>query len=265
VRGVWALVVVSVLVALGFGATSALAQTTGQPAPTMTSPSALESALQTLRTPTVAYLLLALGFLGLWLEFSNPGAIVPGVVGGSSVLVAFLALGALPLNAAGVALLGLGLVLFALEPFIPSHGVLAVGGLGAFVAGSLLLIDTTKAPNLQIEPAAIAGVSGVLAVFATVIVAAIVRTRRARSLTGREGLVGATGVVRRTVGRDDMGLVLVQGELWQALAPAGPIQTGEAVVVERNEGLRLTVRRAAGPRALRPASPAAAKSAGQQW
>src|ERR1700736_2806754 len=178
--------------------------------------SRLEPFLLTITNPTIAYILLSMGSLGLLLELYNPGSIFPGVIGGICLLLAFYALGTLPLNFAGLALIGFGLLLFALEPFLTAHGILA----------------------------------------------AVLRPRRRRVVTGREGLLGATGTVRRELEPGQTGIVHVQGELWQAIAPDGRLAVGENVVVQSMDGLLLTVRRAADivPAPPRPASPAVAKS-----
>jgi membrane-bound serine protease (ClpP class) len=223
---------------------------------------ALESFLLTITNPTIAYILLSMGSLGLLLELYNPGSVFPGVIGGICLLLAFYALGTLPLNFAGLALIGFGLLLFALEPFLTSHGILAAGGATSFAIGSVLLINAPEAPFLQISIAAIAAVTLVLVGFFLVIIAAVLRSRRRRVVTGREGLIGASGTVRRALEPGVPGIVLVQGELWQAVAPDGRLAVGERVVVQALDGLLLTVHRATDiiPAPPRPASPAVAKS-----
>ncbi|HEX8966673.1 MAG TPA: nodulation protein NfeD [Chloroflexota bacterium] len=224
--------------------------------------SALESFLLTITNPTIAYILLSMGSLGLLLELYNPGAVFPGVIGGICLLLAFYALGTLPLNFAGMALIAFGLLLFGLEPFLPSHGILAAGGAVSFAFGSVLLVNAPDAPFLQISIVAIGTVTAVLLAFFLVVVTAVVRSRRRRVVTGREGLLGANGVVRREVEPGRAGIVLVQGELWQAVVPDGRLNVGERVVVQRVDGLLLTVRRLSDsvPAPTRPASPAVAKS-----
>ena len=224
--------------------------------------SALESFLLTITNPTIAYILLSMGSLGLLLELYNPGSVFPGVIGGICLLLAFYALGTLPLNFAGLALIGFGLLLFALEPFLTAHGILAAGGAVAFVFGSVLLINAPDAPFLQISLYAITAVTVVFLGFFLVIVAAVLRSRRRKVVTGREGMIGSTGVVRREIEPGQSGIVLVHGELWQAKAPDGRMLPGEAVVVLSLDGLLLTVRRAIDtvPAPPRPPSPAVAKS-----
>jgi membrane-bound serine protease (ClpP class) len=159
-------------------------------------------------------------------------------------------------------LIAFAMLLFALEPFVTSHGVLAVGGAVSFVIGSLLLINAPDAPFLQISVAAIAAMTIVLLLFFLVLVAAVLRLRTRKVATGREGLVGANGIVRRAVEPGREGLVLTQGELWQALSEHAPINQGERVVVESVDGLVLKVRRASDiiPAPPRPPSPVAAKA-----
>jgi membrane-bound serine protease (ClpP class) len=224
----------------------------------------LESFLLTITNPTIAYILLSIGILALLLELYNPGSIVPGVFGGICLLLAFYALGTLPLNFAGLALIGFGLLLFGLEPFLTSHGILAAGGTVAFVIGSLLLINTADAPFLQISPPAIVAVTVLLIAFFLILITAALKARRRRAVTGHEGLIGATGVVRRDIEPGGTGFVLVHGELWRAGAAEGRIGVDERIIVQSVEGLVLQVRRASGviPAPRRPASPAVAKSSG---
>ncbi|MBV9599442.1 MAG: nodulation protein NfeD [Chloroflexi bacterium] len=223
---------------------------------------AVESFVHTLTNPTIAYILLSMGSLGLILELLHPGSVFPGVVGGICLLLAFYALGSLPLNLAGVALVGFGLLLFGLEPFLTAHGVLALGGGVAFVFGSLLLINAPDAPYLRVSPVAIGAVTTVLAGFFVLLVGFVLRARRSRAVTGHEGLVGATGVVRRDIEPGRQGLVQVLGELWRATAADGRLLEGQPIVVQSVDGLVLVVRRASGSRAAppRPAAPVTAKS-----
>jgi membrane-bound ClpP family serine protease len=231
-------------------------------APTRPAPmSAFESLLHTIANPTIAYLLLCVGSLGLLLELFNPGSAVPGVVGGICLILALYALGTLPLNLTGLGLVAFGLLLFGLEPFLTAHGILALGGAVAFGVGSMLLIDTHDAPSLQISPVVIGSATTVMAGFFLVLVGFILRTRGRRALTGHEGLVGAIGVVRRDIEPGRQGMVLVLGELWRATTAEGRLVHDERVIVQRVEGLVLVVQRAGGlVRAPRPAAPATAKS-----
>jgi membrane-bound serine protease (ClpP class) len=223
--------------------------------------SAIESFLHTITNPTIAYLLLSVGTLGLLLELFHPGSIFPGVVGVICLLLALYALGTLPLNFAGVALIAFGLLLFGLEPSLTAHGILAIGGAVAFVFGSLLLINAPDAPYLHVSGFAVGAMTLVMLGFFGFLVTASLRSRRRRAVTGHEGLEGAPGVVRRDIEPGRQGLVLVQGELWRATAASSYLAQGEPIVVQRVDGLVLDVRRARGVvPARRPAAPVAAKS-----
>ncbi|MBI2862708.1 MAG: nodulation protein NfeD [Chloroflexi bacterium] len=202
-------------------------------------PSSFEQIFHAVSDPTVAYLLLTLGTLGLIYELANPGAILPGVVGAIAILLAFFGLGTLPINFAGLALILLGFGLFVLEVFISSHGVLGVGGAVALLLGSMMLIDTS-AQFLRIAPAAVGGVVLFAFAFFVFVVGAVVRSRRWQTKTGQEGLVGAIGITRTDL--SPHGAVFVQGELWDAIAEQ-PIPAGESIVVTAVQGLHLSVRR----------------------
>ena len=191
--------------------------------------------------PTIAYILLSIGSLGLVVELYNPGSLFPGIAGAICLLLAFYALGTLPLNLAALGLLGFGILLFALEPFVTSHGVLSFGGAVAFAFGSLLLINAGDAPYLQIWPGAIAAATAIFLLLSLAVVGAVVQLRRRRPTTGREGLLGARGEVRRAIPPDGEGLVLTQSELWRARSPGQLLPAGTEVVVDAVDGLVLRV------------------------
>ncbi len=212
--------------------------------------SPVESFLLTITNPTIAYILLSLGSLGLILELYNPGSVFPGVIGGISLLLAFYALGTLPVNFAGLALLAFGILLFALEPFVASQGILAVGGAVAFAIGSLLLVNVPEsAPFLQVSQVAVAAMTSLMLTFFLVVLGAVLRSRRRKVVTGREGLVGAAGVARTELLPGKEGIVHLQGELWRAETTGAAIPSGESVVVEREEHLVVYVRPASQPAA----------------
>jgi len=196
--------------------------------------------------PTIAYLLLSLGLLGLWIEFSNPGVSLPGVLGGVCVLLSLYALGTLPVNWAGVLLIVLGFIFFAFDIFATSHLVLTTGGIVAFVAGSLLLFHSAE-PYLRVEPWAIALVAGLVLLMVILILYAVIRGQRRPVVSGPEALIGMTGVVREALAPE--GLIFVDGALWRARSEEGPILPGERVEVVSLEGLLLHVRR---PQEKRP-------------
>jgi membrane-bound serine protease (ClpP class) len=209
----------------------------------------VEAFLHAISEPTIAYILLSLGTMGLFFELSNPGSIFPGVVGGICLLLGFYALGTLPVNYAGLLLMGFALLLFAADLFAPSHGVLTAGGVAAFVLGSLLLFNVPEAaPWLGVSLWAVAGVSLAMALFFGFAVGAVARSHGRKVVTGREGLVGQVGRARGVL--DPSGMVFVDGALWEARSEAGPIPAGEPVEVVGVDGLTLRVRPAAATASL---------------
>ncbi|TAK32730.1 MAG: nodulation protein NfeD [Chloroflexota bacterium] len=200
----------------------------------------MERFLLMLSDPNIAYLLLSLAMTALFLEFSNPGAILPGVVGAIALLLALFSLGMLPINYAGLALIFLGFILFFAEVKVVSHGMLALGGVISMGLGSLMLINSS-APYMSISRPLIAGVVLAVALFFTLVVGAAVRALRKKPASGQEGLIGQIGVARSLLNPE--GYVFIQGARWDAVALEGEIQTGEEVIVTGVEGLRLYVMR----------------------
>lgn len=197
--------------------------------------------LDILANPNVAYLLMMAGLLGLYVEFTNPGVLFPGVAGGICLLLAMAALQVLPINLSGLALIALGVVLLIGELFVPSFGTLGIGGLIAFVLGSLLLFDTPES-DLSVDPRIVYAAAGTFAVFSLMVSYLVVRAQRSQPTLGAEGLVGKVGEVRQRLGpggRD--GKVQVHGELWNATS-SSVVEVGEPVEVVQIDGLRLTVR-----------------------
>jgi membrane-bound serine protease (ClpP class) len=188
--------------------------------------------------PNVAYILMILGFYGLYFELSNPGAIFPGVAGAICLILAFYALQTLPINYAGLMLIILAIGLFIAEAFITSHGVLGVGGAIAMVLGSLMLIEV---PSLRISWAVIIPVVAFSALLFIITVTLAVRVHRERADTGKEGLIGLKGEAKSEI--SPTGQVFVRGEYWNAKSDE-PIRKGEKVAVTAVEGLTLTVKKA---------------------
>ena len=199
-----------------------------------------QSILNTISNPNVAYLLLMLGILGIFFEISNPGAIFPGAIGGIAILLAFLGLQMLPINYIGVLLLLVAVVLFILEVYVPSYGMLTVGGLISLALGSLILVDS-PAPYLQISRAIIAATVGVSAAFMTFVLFFVVRAQKTHFVSGVEGMVGDRGTAVTDVHGE--GKVFVHGEYWDAWSDE-PIVRGEAVEVVRVDRMRVEVRKA---------------------
>jgi membrane-bound serine protease (ClpP class) len=209
--------------------------------------------LNIIANPNVAYLLMMAGLLGLYVEFTHPGVFFPGVAGGICLLLGLTALQVLPINYSGLALIGLGLALLISELFVPSFGVLGVGGIVAFVLGSLLLFDTAGS-DLALDPNIVYAAAATFGGFTALVSFLVVRTHRRKPALGREGLIGEVGEVRERIGgADRAGKLLVHGEYWNAVADE-PIEIGDRAEVTRLDGLRLTVRRVTNhPQEPRPA------------
>ncbi len=204
-----------------------------------------ERFLHLLVDPSIAYLLLTIGIWALVAEFYNPGAVLPGVTGILCLILAFIALGSLPVNWGGVILIVLAIGLFILDVKVAGFA-LSVGGAIAFILGSLFLFrpltPTPPAmPPLSVAPWLVAVTTAGLVGFFLFVVSAGVRAQRAKPATGIQTVIGATG--RVTSDLDPVGTVLVRSEDWTAEAVDGPIQAGEAVTVVGVEGVRLKVRR----------------------
>jgi membrane-bound serine protease (ClpP class) len=189
--------------------------------------------------PNIAYILLSLGTLGLTIELWNPGAILPGVVGGLSLLLAFFALQVLPINYAGLLLMLFGILLLVLELKVTSYGALAVGGIISLIFGSLMLIDSPL-PELQISVTLVLSIVLAFTAIATFLVRLAVASQRIAPVTGAEGLVGETGEALTPIAAGTPGRVRVHGEIWQAIANQ-PIASGDRVTVKHINGLMLTV------------------------
>ncbi len=197
--------------------------------------------LSAIAHPQIAYLLLTLGTLGLTIEFWSPGAIVPGVAGGISLLLAFFALQVLPVSYAGVLLIMLGFVLLILEVKVTTHGGLAVGGIASLLIGSLLLIDSPL-PEMQIGLRMILPVVVSLSAILLVLVTLGVRAQRAPAVSGESGMLQSTGDALTAIEPGGIGRVSTHGEIWTATA-VEPIHAGDRVAVVGIKGLLLTVRR----------------------
>lgn len=193
--------------------------------------------LSIITDPTIAYGLLLLGVYAVLFEFMSPGAVLPGVTGVVAILIALYALHMLPVNYAGLALIGLGIGLMVAEAFFPVYGSLGVGGAVAFVVGSVMLIDT-DVPGFGIPLPLIFGVAATSAVFLIGVGAFALRARRLPVVSGRESLVGATGEVLQDF--DGEGWARVQGETWRVKSPS-PLKAGARVRVASVDGLVLAV------------------------
>lgn len=196
--------------------------------------------LSRLIDPNIAFLLLIFGILGLYIEFNQPGFIVPGVIGGICLVLAMFALHLLPVNYAAVLLILLSVVLFILEAMYVSHGVLAVGGVVAMVLGAVMLIESPPIPEMRVDISLALAVAIPFALITVLLLRLVLRSRQWRPATGQEGLLGVVGEVRQEIVDGGKGLVMVSGELWRATADS-KIGVSQQVRVVGMEGLLLKV------------------------
>ncbi len=201
----------------------------------------IQSLLEIIANPNVAFILFSLGGLGLVLELYNPGSILPGVVGGICIILAFYSFRTLPINYAGVLLIIFAILLFILEIKIVSHGLLTVGGVISLIFGGLMLVNTSD-PSLRISKAVIFGVALTIGGFVALAFTFALKARLAKPTTGVEGLVGQVGVVKSKI--DKIGYVYVAGELWEAGADE-VIDVDTPVVVLEVKDLKIKVGRKA--------------------
>jgi membrane-bound serine protease (ClpP class) len=198
--------------------------------------------LSAIAHPAVVYILLSLGTLGLTIELWSPGAVLPGVVGGLCLLLAFFGFQILPVNYAGVLLILFGVALLVLEVKVTSYGVLAAGGLSSLFIGSMILMDS-PAPELQLSRQLIVSMVlgvGAIAVFLTRLA---VTSQRLPAVSGVSGMIGEVGRTLTPIAPGRAGQMLAHGEIWTATS-ADVIAEGDAVIVTAVDGLTLTVRKA---------------------
>jgi membrane-bound serine protease (ClpP class) len=193
--------------------------------------------LKALSDPNIAYLLMTIGTIGILAELYNPGAILPGIVGAISLILAFYSLQSLPVNYAGVLLFILGIVFFILEATVTSFGLLAIGGVVSMILGSLMLIKS-DAEFFQISWSVIVPVIITTAAVSLFIVGMGVRALRRSPQTGSEGMIGTVGVAKTALHPE--GKLAIHGELWDAVSDT-PIEPGASATVLRVEGLTLHV------------------------
>lgn len=193
--------------------------------------------LEIITNPNIAYILMMIGIYGLIFEFANPGSIVPGTIGSICLLLALFSFQILPINYAGLALMLLGIALMVAEAFQPSFGVLGLGGVAAFVAGSVMLIDT-ELPGYGVSIGVIAGVTVSTVAFFLMALGMVLRNRHHPIVSGQEEMIGAVCVAEESF--NEQGKVLVHGERWTAKSRT-PIQKGGKAIVRAMEGLTLQV------------------------
>jgi len=195
--------------------------------------------LNALADPNIAYLLMMAGLLGLYMEFSHPGVIFPGVAGAICLILALTAFQVLPINYAGLGLIFLGIALLVAEAFVPSFGVLGIGGVISLALGSFFLFDT-EGSDLVVDRSIIFAAVGTLGAFVLAVSYLVFRSQQSKPSLGMDGLVGEVGEVKSKL--SPSGKIFVHGEYWNAQAD-GEVDVGEKVQVVGYEGMNLKVRR----------------------
>jgi membrane-bound serine protease (ClpP class) len=193
--------------------------------------------LSVITNPNVAYILMLIGIYGLIFEFSNPGAIVPGTVGAIALLLALYSFQLLPINYAGVALILLGVGLMIGEAYEPSFGMLGIGGVIAFVFGSIILIDT-EAPGFGIDLSVILTFAVASVLMFVFLIGMAIKSRRAPVVSGQEQMVGGEGIV--VADFDGKGTISIHSERWSAVSSV-PLKKGQRVTVTGLDGLTLQI------------------------
>ncbi len=199
--------------------------------------------LSYLSDPNVAYILMMIGIYGILFEIYSPGAIFPGVAGGISIILALYAFQALPISYAGLFLILLGVIFFVLELKIVSHGLLGLAGIVSIVIGSIMLIDL-PGDGLSISWKSIAAVAVLSGIFFFGVISYAIKAQLSKVKTGREGLIGETGVAKTSI--LSKGIVLIHGERWNATSDE-PIAEGDKVVVVDVTALKVKVKREEAP------------------
>ena len=210
----------------------------GAPVVTEVEMTAREKFLSRIVQPDVFFILLIVGVLGLYAEFTHPGLFAPGVIGGIALLLALYAMHLLPVNLTGLLMILLALALFILEAKFPTHGILGVGGVAAMVLGALMLVRSPLT-GMGVSLGASLGVTIPFAVIVILLMRLVLRSRSWKPATGNEELIGEVGEVREQVSAQN-GMVFVHGELWRAHA-AGAIPAGARIRVRSVDGLTLHV------------------------
>lgn len=199
----------------------------------------IERFLYAIADPNIAFLLLSIASLGIMIEIFNPGLIFPGMVGAISGILAFYALGQLPVNIAGVLLIVLAFGLFIGEVLTTSFGLFTVGGVTSLVIGALILFQGADPAVFRVDPWLIGTMTVLITLLFVFVVTRVIWAHRKRATTGKEEIIGRRAVVRETINPE--GTVFFKGELWSAVSDSGPIESGEEVTVTAIDGLILQV------------------------
>jgi membrane-bound serine protease (ClpP class) len=203
----------------------------------------VEELLSIITSPSIALLLISIGSLAIIYEIVNPGGYMSGIIGVICLLIGLYGVGQLPVNYAGLALILLGLALFGAELFVQTHGGLTAGGMAAFIIGALILFNTSEF-NYQLPWPSVIGIPAALAIIMGYAMRKAIQARRAKPVTGQEGLIGAIGTVKTAL--DPEGTVFVWGERWHGMSEDGQaIAVGNQVEVIALKGLQLIVKKIA--------------------
>ncbi|MBI2026219.1 MAG: nodulation protein NfeD [Deltaproteobacteria bacterium] len=195
-----------------------------------------QKVINTLADPNIAYLLMAMGGLGIYFELTHPGLIFPGVIGGISLILGFISMQTLPIHYGGLLLLLLGLALLVAEVFVPSFGVLGIGGLVSMSLGAIFFVDPSHPGELAVSLKWIMPFILIMGSLILVVVLLLVKARRKKKTTGMEGLVGEQGEAAEDILPPSSGRVYVAGELWSAYS-SEVIKKGEGIIVVEVKGI----------------------------
>jgi membrane-bound serine protease (ClpP class) len=196
-----------------------------------------ERILITISNPNIAYLLFIIGLAGLYFEFAHPGVVLPGIVGGISLILAFFAFQTLPVNYAGILLILFAVILFIAEIKVMSHGVLTIGGVVSFTLGSIMLFESPD-PALRVSWDVLIPAVAITSLFFAGVITLAVKAQLRKPVTGQQGMIGEYAEAVTDVGED--GKVFLKGEYWKAVSPT-PIKKGSRVKVVGIRGLTLEV------------------------
>ncbi|MCD4784998.1 MAG: nodulation protein NfeD [Candidatus Eremiobacteraeota bacterium] len=201
--------------------------------------SAIERFLLTINDPQIAIILMFLGTMGLYFELANPGATIPGIIGGICIILSLYTLGSLPINYAALGLIILAAILFIAEVFTPTFGALTMGGVIAFTLGAVFLIPA-GVPYLEISKSLIFSIALLMGIISFLIFTMVIKMMRTKPVSGKEGMIGKIGTAKENL--DPEGTILFMGEFWNAKSEGDIIQKGKKVKVEKVEGLLLHVK-----------------------